>query len=511
MKHLVTLVTFLFINSFSFSQTNTKGNSKSLKKEVKTNSSLKQNKVSINLTEKNGHDIAITLTPAKNQKAYLGCYYGKSKAIMDSCLLDENCKGRFVGDKKLIGGIYFVVSQAYSIQFELLIGEVQHFEIIGDTVRKDKFVINGSPDNDLFKLYSTKTSAVGAELTTISNSLNNVSKEDTIRIRKQYKIKNDELLKVRDDMIVEYPNTLMAALLSAMRRPEAPEIPIDPITKKADSSYPYRFVKDHFWDDVVFADERLLRTPFFEPKVDDYLKYYVSPEADSIIPEIQYMLLSARESKEMYAYLLTKFTNKYISPDYMGQDKVFVKLFTEYYLNGDTIYLDSKSRKTIIDRGYSLMLNQMGNIAPSLDLTDTTGKVISMYSIKSAFTFIAYWDPTCGHCRTELPVVDSIYKARWKSLGVTVYSITSKDDLLPDLKKFIKEKNLPSDWFYVYETKAAKEANEKAGLPNFRQAYDLTKTPVFYLLDADKRIVGKHLSIHQFDDLITKKLKQLNK
>ncbi len=455
-----------------------------------------------------GHDISITLTPAKNQKVYLGCYYGKGKAIMDSCQLDAQCKGHFKGAKKLIGGIYFVVSQAYSIQFEVLVGDQQNFNIVGDTTQKDKFEITGSADNDLFKVYSKKTSEIGTVINNLSGTLKDAkTAEDSSKIRKEMKAKNDDLTKVRDDIINNSPNTLMSALLAAMRRPEAPEIPVDPITKKADSSYPYHFVKDHYWDDVVFADERLLRTPFFEPKIDEYLKYYVSPEADSIIPEIKFMLLSARDSKEMYAYLLTKFTNKYLNPEFMGQDKVFVHLFTDYYLHGDTTLLDSKSKKTIIDRGYSMMLNQLGSVAPPLDLTDTTGKVISLYSIKAKFTIFAYWDPTCGHCRQEIPVLDSIYRAKWKDLGIKVYSTISKDDLLPELKKFIQEKNLPKDWFYTYETKAAKEATEKAGVPNFRQGYDLNKTPIFYLLDADKRITGKNLTIHQIDDLISKKIK----
>ena len=191
----------------------------------------------------------------------------------------------------------------------------------------------------------------------------------------------------------------------------------------------------------------------------------------------------------------------------MGQDKVFVYLFKEHYLRGDTVLLDAKSRKTIIDQGYSKWLNQLGDVAGALDLTDSTGKVISMYGIKSKFTVIAYWSPTCGHCRQEMPSLDSMYKAKWKDLDIKVYSIISKDDELHEMKKFIKEKDLSKDWYYTYETKAAKEATEKAGIPNFRQAYDLNKTPVFYVLDADKRILGKQLTIYQIDDLITRKLK----
>ena len=55
-----------------------------------------------------------------------------------------------------------------------------------------------------------------------------------------------------------------------------------------------------------------LRTPFFEDKLDEYFKNYVSREPDSIIEELQYMLTVAKTGKEIYPFLLFKFTNKYI-------------------------------------------------------------------------------------------------------------------------------------------------------------------------------------------------------
>ena len=72
--------------------------------------------------------------------------------------------------------------------------------------------------------------------------------------------------------------------LNVMQRPEAPAMPT--INGKLDSLYPYYYVKNHFWDDVVFNDNRLLRTPFFEDKLDEYFKNYVSREPDSIIEEL---------------------------------------------------------------------------------------------------------------------------------------------------------------------------------------------------------------------------------
>ena len=43
-----------------------------------------------------GYNIDITLRPFKNQKIYLGYYYGKMKALTDSAILDNASKGIFL-------------------------------------------------------------------------------------------------------------------------------------------------------------------------------------------------------------------------------------------------------------------------------------------------------------------------------------------------------------------------------------------------------------------------------
>jgi hypothetical protein len=85
------------------------------------------------------------------------------------------------------------------------------------------------------------------------------------------------------------------------------------------------------------------------------------------------MLLASRGSDEMHDFLLGKFTDKYINPEYMGQDKVFLFLFENYYAKGDTAWLNEKQRKFIFDRAYSLMANQLNEPASPLELTDTAG------------------------------------------------------------------------------------------------------------------------------------------
>ncbi|SJZ67965.1 TlpA family protein disulfide reductase [Sediminibacterium ginsengisoli] len=452
-----------------------------------------------------GRNISITLTPLKNTKVYLGSYMGKSMVLMDSAVLNDKSQGVFKGPNKLTGGIYFVVSPQMTIQFDLLMDDKQQFSISGDTALKQNAMITGSMENDLFRAYSQFSAVKGKKRQELEAAYHAATtKADSTRIAEELTVVGKEIQQYRDDITQKYPNTLLAMLFNTMKIPATPAIPV--VKGKPDSLYPYRFVKDHYWDDVSFNDDRLLRTPFFEPKLDDYFKYYVSPEPDSIIQEVKYMLLTARTGKEIYPYLLTKFTNKYMTPEYMGQDKVFVYLFENFYAKGDTMLLNPASRKTITERAYFLMANQLGQPAPALDLTDTLGKTASLYNIKAPFTAVVFWDPNCGHCKEEIPRLDSLYKARWKKLNVAIYSVNIYENEIPAWKKFLREHKIEG-WIQAYETKAAKEAGEKAGKANYRQLYDITKTPTMYLLDKDKKIIAKQLSLEQFDDLITAKLK----
>ncbi|MDB5209354.1 MAG: thiol:disulfide interchange protein TlpA, partial [Sediminibacterium sp.] len=61
-------------------------------------------------TAPKGRNISITLTPLRNCKVYLGSFFGKGRALVDSAYLDDKSHGVFKGPTKLTSGIYFVVS-----------------------------------------------------------------------------------------------------------------------------------------------------------------------------------------------------------------------------------------------------------------------------------------------------------------------------------------------------------------------------------------------------------------
>lgn len=459
-------------------------------------------KQSASNTKSVGHNIQITLKPYKNTKVYLGTNFGQNRVLADSAILNETSLGYFKGKEKLTPGIYFILSPKYSILFEFLVDEGQQFKIVADTLDLTNYQIIGSKDNAIFSAYSKTLNQLGAQRNQLEQAyINAKTAIDSAQYLLALKKMDANLKQERQKIITTAPKSMMRFLLDVLQRPEAPAIPI--VNGKLDSSYPFYYVKKHFWDNVVFNDNRLLRTPFFEAKLDEYFKNYVSLEPDSIIEEVQYMLTVAKTGKEIYPFLLFKFTNKYISPEFMGQDKVFLHLFQNFFSKGDTVLLDNESKKSITERANSIMANLIGNPAPPLVLNTIDNKAFSLYESPAKFTFIAFWDPTCSHCIVAMPRVDSFYTKNWKQLGVQVIGVNTNVKELASWKQFITAQDFDTGWLHAYQTDDAYNAEIKAGkATTIRQLYDVYQTPTFYLLDKDKKIIAKNLTVDQFDDFL---------
>ena len=453
------------------------------------------------------HNIAIKISPYHNCTLYLGVYYGKSQILADSARLDANGEGRFNGNHQLTDGLYFITSPEKKILFDFLMSDGQHFSINANMADVNSIKFIGSPDNDLFQTYIRKTIVIAAQNNLLSNQYKIAKTHaDSISVQQKLVSLNIKLKKLKDSIIRVSSQSLTSLFLIAGKPAEMPPHVI--LKNKADTLNALAYIRKHYWENVPFNDDRLLYTPFFETKIDNYFNLYVSPAADSVIYELQYMLLYARTGKQMYPFLLMKFTNQYFNPRFIGQNKVLLFLFNDFYMKGDTTLLNPQSKKILFDRIYQLMANQIGDAAPALNLTDIDGKASSLYNINSPYTMVIFWDPSCSHCQKELPRIDSIYKAKWKNLGLKIYAVNVNTDLQKDVPQFIKDKKLSIDWLFTYQTAAnAKMVAQKGGLDYF-QLYDVYDTPSIYLLDAQKHIIAKHLSIEQFNELLDLKTKQ---
>ncbi|HRQ16263.1 MAG TPA: DUF5106 domain-containing protein [Agriterribacter sp.] len=455
----------------------------------------------------NGYQIKVTLKPFTNGYLYLGHHFGSKQYIIDSVAINSNSEVVFSGKEKLFGGVYMVIYPQKNGWFEILVDKQQHFSVTADTTDIiGKMQFTNSSDNQLFQSYQKIAQEKGKAIALLQKQLKeDPAGSDSVKTRSAITALNAEMQQYREQFIQAHPAHLLTAIFHILQEPKVPDAAQHP-GGKYDSAFAYQYYKQHYWDGVSFTDERLVRTPVFEPKLQRYFSNVLQQQPDTLSKAANKILDASISNKEMFKFILSALTEKYINPTYMGQDAVFVNLFERYYAPGKADYwLNDKYRKAVFDRAYSVMANLIGEKAADMNMVDSSGKAAPLYGIKAPYIVICFWDPTCGHCQTEVPQLDSLFQHKWKKQGVQMYGVMT-DGGKEAWLKFIREHQLRG-WTHVYQLPAVKEAEYAANKPGYKQLYDVYQTPVLYLLDKDKNIIAKKLNHDQLDELLQVKLK----
>lgn len=304
-------------------------------------------------SQSKGYQITAHLPGYHSGIAYLAYYMGKNLNAADSAAVSNTGMAIFKGTEPLPGGIYAIVYPGKNASADFLMGKDQVLKIEADSANPTMLNVTGSADNITFMAYKKYVDKKGKELID-ERSLYSSSKtkQDSAIHEAKYKQLNKELNEYRDSIVKSDPGSLMAVLLSAMK--ESP-IPTKKAVTHQDSVDNYNYYKAHYWDGITFMDDRIVRTPFFIPKLERYYREVIPQQPDSIINDLDYKLLLARSAPEMYKFLLNWSTDEYINPKYMGQDAVFVHLFEKYHSKGLTPWLNEKQMETISRRAYMQM------------------------------------------------------------------------------------------------------------------------------------------------------------
>jgi len=296
---------------------------------------------------------------------------------------------------------------------------------------------------------------------------------------KEYKLK----------VIKDYPDFLLAKVFEASTDPEIPEAPILPNGKK-DSTFAFRYYKAHYFDKIDMKDDRLLRSPVFGNKIKQYLERLTAQIPDSINASADKMISLANPTGEIFKYLVYYITNTYEKSNIMGMDAVFVYMAKNYYLSGKAYWVEDAQKEKICDRVLALDPCLIGRKANNMRLLKNDFHPISLSDIKTKYTIVYFWDPSCGHCQKVTPQLKTFYDKYKKELDVEVLGVYIEADTT-EWFKYIKEKEL--NWI---------NAADLLGTAQFRKYYDIYSTPVAFLLDNEKRIIAKRIEVEQLEDFI---------
>ena len=433
-----------------------------------------------------GYEITVSVKGFEAEEAYLAHHFGNQQYIKDTAAVNAGTF-TFRGDSTLDGGMYMIVLPPENKWFEVIVNQDQHFSISTDTT---DFVggmrVEGSKENEVFygdlqfiRNQREKINEVMESLKTTEEGSNDY----TALSKKRDKI-NEAVLQYRTDLVENNPDLFYAKILKAVKDPVIPDPP-----EGAPENYRFYYYRAHFFDDVDFGDRRMLRTPILYNKTDQYIEKLTQKHPDSINVSID-RILSLATDTTIFRYFVQTFLNKYANSKIMGMDAVYAHIVDSYYMKGRAYWVDDSTLTKLVERALAITPTLVGRKAPNIRKTRLNGEQFDLHRVKAEYTLLYFWDYDCGHCKTVTPTLVEAYK-NYMDKDVELVTIQINGD--------------PKVWQEKVEEYGLKgiplfDARRTSGISQ----YDLRSTPRLFILDKDKKILAKQISVDQMKDVLNR-------
>lgn len=213
----------------------------------------------------------------------------------------------------------------------------------------------------------------------------------------------------------------------------------------------------HFWDGIEEFDGPTDENPVLASQLDFYFDKLVAPLPDSITKEIDGLVERTSSNTDLRDFILWHLLERYRHPEYMTQDQVFVFLYDAYFSKLPIRDLYETNLQLIREKAERLRRLALFNKAPDIRIGET-----DLLSTESDYTVVFFYDHDCDLCSQERHELDSVVTVHPE---VTVVAIDMNTD------------DVSVDALY--------------------DLYDIEVTPLIYVLDREKRIIGKKIRVRQ--------------
>lgn len=466
-----------------------------------------------------GQTLKFKVIGQSDDTVHLVRYFGKGLYYADTAEI-KNGTVEFDGSKQKQGILALMLPGQKLLEF-IYDGNDVHIETrFPDLMQNAK--VKKSDENQIFLDYMrfmSSQSKKANELVEKRKELEEDS-EEYKSLTEQIDETSKGVKEYQKDLVKNNSDKLVGKVVHLSMDVEIPDFPRDDEGNILDSSFQYKYFKAHYWDHLDFNDDRLVRTPVFHNKLEAYFsKRYMVQHWDTVIHYGFDLCDRIPRGTDMFQYTVSWITSTYEKSKIMGMDKVFVYMGDKYYCSKDengespAFWMKEESLKKLCDKvetNYDLV---MGAVPPNISLRDTSDtKWQDFYSLPSEYTILYFWDPECGHCKKVTPKLGTLYDKKFKDRNIEIFAVgKAVGEDFEKWKAFIRKNNL--NFINVAMTdKLYKEAMEDARkfVPkyttleslNYQQTYDIYATPRVFVLDKDKKIIAKSITISQLEDLL---------
>jgi thiol-disulfide isomerase/thioredoxin len=464
--------------------------------------------------------IRLKVEGQKDTTVFLIKYFGSRLNYADTAQM-KNGEVVFDGKKQKPGIVGLLLPGQKYFEFVYNNEEI-HLETKGPDFMSN-LVIKKSEENKIFIPYVKYISAKKGEANKLAEQRAKLKETDA-----EYKTLsltidalNKEVDEYQKAIVQTNPNMLVGKIVKMSLDVVVPELPKNEKGEVIDSNFRYKYYFEHYWDNVDLKTDALVNNPIFHNKLEYYFgKNMMIQHWDTIIKYAFKFCDGLDPKSKMYEYSVGWIASTFGKSQIMGMDKVYIYMLNRYFCTTDpstgkspaTWVAEDKFEELCKDLKWKMNL-VVGAKPYNLILRDTSDtKWLDFYSLKSEYTILYFWDPECGHCKKTTPKLGELYVKKLKERNVEVFAVGKAvgEDYVK-WKKFIKENNLTfinvalTDKLYKAALEDARQFVPKytsVEALNYQETYDIYSTPKIFVLDKDKKIIAKGLSISQLEDML---------
>ena len=385
-------------------------------------------------------------------------------------------------------GLYYV-QIANEKYLQVILGEDQEFVLETTIDNPDgNMVIKGSDENEAFFTNLKYEKANQPKFAEIGESMKAAepNSPEYDRLKAEQKKLVDARLIHLDEIYAKYPNTLLTSFKKAGQDPILREDILDDQEK----IYYYR---QEFWEDVDWSDRRLIRTPVIKNKLAKYFEQLTPQNHDSIFASAHRLSDQLLMHPEYYKYIVNWVVKKYepTKTSIMDPEYVFVNMMQRYFTRDRAFW----ENPLVVD-GFQKRANEMsksfiGDPGPDVISKDLEGKTHRLLDSKQDYIVIYMFSPSCEHCQEQTPKLVNWYNAGGKAYAdVYAIAIESNLDDPNELANYIKKTNMPFTCVW-----------DESNISIYGKYY-VDLTPEIYILNPERKIIGKNLKVFQIDTII---------
>ncbi|MEM1321673.1 MAG: redoxin family protein [Bacteroidota bacterium] len=456
------------------------------------------------LSAQQGHHLSLEIDNYEGPKIYLANYYGSATNNIDSATVDSSGQFIFSSDTALERGLYIVWlplnRKRKAIQL-IVEDNDQRVSVKADyeALSSTKIEVADSKSNTRFYdylRYMNRNSQLVGQLSKARQESEEGAEKQVLQERMDSV--SNAVRAYQQNLLDQYPQSIVA---TQARLDLEPPFPTTSDNEEEQQNQRYRYRRQHFFDYIDLADSSLLASPRFVRKINHYLTKLTPPVPDSVAPTVDNLIAQLPPGSPNHRFLMDYLLKSYEKPRYIGLDAVYVHLAETYYAAGPLSWLDERERITILKTAQRLKPILIGKTAPNIVMQKEDGSSIALHDVKAELTVLFFWRPNCGYCKKATPVVLEAYE-KYKDRGVEVFGLcTSLRQKTPKCWEDVEEKEM-NVWINT-----ADSANKS----RFVQKYNVGRTPKFYLLDKDKKILIKDFGVEQLTNLLERFLPKEDK